>query len=142
MVLFSKYPESRFDYPWYVSIYTNRNDSANPVENASDGNLDSHWAGGGKNAVLRLKLDREYETEGVRIAWLHGDKRKYNFQLELSRDGKNWTKVFDGKSSGTIKGFEPYKFSRQKTRYVKLTGNGNTSSSFTSIYEIAVIPAK
>ncbi len=142
MVLFSKYPESRFDYPWYVSIYTNRNDSANPVENASDGNLDSHWAGGGKNAVLRLKLDREYETEGVRIAWLHGDKRKYNFQLELSRDGKNWTKVFDGKSSGTTRGFEPYKFPRQKTRYVKLTGNGNTSSSFTSIYEIAVIPAK
>ena len=79
--------------------------------------------------------------ETVRVAWFSGNQRQTTFEIETSADGTAWQQVFKGQSSGKTTDLEAYPLDTpQTTRYLRLTGHGNTSNLWNSIAELDFLP--
>jgi len=79
-------------------------------ERAIDGAMRSYWAAEGGGQWLQLDLGGTRALSSLDIAWLHGDKRRETFDVELSVDGRTWAGVFSGQSSGTTRAPETFSF--------------------------------
>jgi F5/8 type C domain len=106
--------------------------------NILDNNLNTRWSNNGKGSWIQLDLGTSKNICSVNIAWYKGNERQNNFVIEISKDGSIYTKVFEGKSSGTTLNLEKYALSNTDARYVKITVNGNTQNDYASITEIKV----
>ena len=111
----------------------------NPATNAMDVNLSTRWANLGIGSSITLDFSKERSICGVDISWYNGNQRTSNFVISVSIDGKSFTTVFSGKSSGKTTGFESYDFPDRTGRYVKITVNGNSINDWASISEIKVL---
>lgn len=111
----------------------------NPATNAIDVNLSTRWSNFGLGSSITVDFSKERSTCNVNISWYRGVERTSNFVIAFSKDGKSFTNVFSGKSSGTTNGFESYDFPDTTARYVKITVNGNTINDWASISEIRVL---
>jgi hypothetical protein len=69
---------------------------------------------------------------------MSGHKRQFIGNIEVSEDGKTWTKVFDGRTSGRTEALEPLRFEKTKARYVRLNcfGTSDTTTNWQSISEL------
>lgn len=105
---------------------------------AVDGKLDTRWSMQGAGSSITMDLGKKHVICNVDISWYRGTERISNFIISLSTDGKSFTGVFSGTSSGGTDGFERYNFPDATARYVKITVNGNTLNNWASISEIAV----
>ena len=66
-------------------------------------------------------------------------QRKALFDIEVSTDGENFTKVFSGESCGTTADFETFSFTPVEARYVRYNGRGNSLSNWNNISEFRVL---
>jgi hypothetical protein len=105
---------------------------------AVDGNLTSRWSEQGVGSSLTLDVGKKHTVCNLEVSWYRGTERISNFVISLSKDGKSFTNVFSGTSSGTTNGFERYDFADTNARYVKITVNGNTLNDWASINEVRV----
>ena len=112
--------------------------TGNPATNAIDVNLSTRWSNLGIGSSITVDFSKERSICGVDISWYNGNQRTSNFVISVSIDGKSFTTVFSGKSSGTTTGFESYDFPDTTGRYVKITVNGNSINDWASISEIKV----
>ena len=103
---------------------------------AIDGNPDTRWSERGLGSSLMLDIGKKKTICNIEVSWYRGTERISNFVIGLSNDGKSFTDVFSGTSSGTTNGFERYEFPDRTARYVKITVNGNTLNDWASILEI------
>lgn len=101
----------------------------NVPANTYDDNLNTRWSAQGKGVWLIHELDAEYRIQSVDIAFYKGKQRQALFDIELSEDGRTWTKVFSGTSSGNSTAAERFDVADQQARYVRFVGQGNTASS-------------
>ena len=110
--------------------------------NTIDGNLATRWSSQGIGKTLTLDLGQSKEITEVKIAWQHGDARTNFFDIAVSADGSTFQPVLTGgASSGTTTQLEGYSISGANGRYVRITGNGNTSlgaPNWNSILEVEV----
>jgi len=113
--------------------------TGNPAVNAIDVNLSTRWSNLGIGSSITVDFSKERSICGVDISWYNGNQRTNNFMVSVSIDGKSFTTVFSGKSSGTTTGFESYNFPDTTGRYVKITVNGNSINDWASISEIKVL---
>ena len=113
--------------------------TGNPATNAIDVNLSTRWSNFGIGSSITVDFSKERSICGVDISWYNGNQRISNFVISVSIDGKSFTTVFSGKSSGTTTGFESYDFPDTTGRYVKITVNGNSINDWASISEIKVL---
>src|SRR6476620_925910 len=113
--------------------------TGNPAVNAIDVNLSTRWSNLGIGSSITVDFSKERSICGVDISWYNGNQRTNNFMVSVSIDGKSFTTVFSGKSSGTTTGFESYDFPDTTGRYVKITVNGNSINDWASISEIKVL---
>lgn len=141
-VMFKPYPKTRFKYPWYEQVNASTEEDEYPAINACDGDATTYWCAHGHNARLVLDMGKTKEICGLRILWLYGGRRKAFFNVSLSDNRKEYTNVYNGKSSGRASGYEIYKFPLTKARYIKLTCNGNSINEYNSLCEIEVITKK
>lgn len=107
----------------------------NPPINTLDYDLDTRWAAEGEQWI-EYDLKEPVQLESVSIAWASGNVRKAIFDIEVSGDGENWTKVWGGESSGTTLDFEEFSFDTVQVRYVKIVCHGNSVSKWNSINEV------
>jgi uncharacterized protein YxeA len=107
-------------------------------KNAIDGNQDTRWSMKGAGSTITMDIGKKHVICNVDISWYRGTERISNFVISLSKDGKSFTSVFSGTSSGGTDGFERYNFPDASARYVKITVNGNTLNNWASINEIRV----
>ena len=105
---------------------------------AVDGKLDTRWSMQGAGSTITMDLGKKHVICNVDISWYRGTERISNFVISLSTDGKSFTSVFSGTSSGGTDGFERYNFPDASARYAKVTVNGNTLNNWASISEIAI----
>lgn len=101
----------------------------------ADYSNESYWAGRGLGARLIFDLCGLYEIQSIALTWLYGNRRMYTFEIEVSQDSINWTKVFDGNSSGKSTDSEVVSIDPTVARYVRYVGNGNSSDSWNYVIE-------
>lgn len=92
---------------------------------------------------LQVDLQKEVSLDRVHI-WPYWDgERHYTYSIEVSVDGKNWTKVVDASTNTeteTERG-RLHKFNATKARYVKVNMLGNSSNPAVHIVELKVFEA-
>lgn len=120
--------------------------SAEPQEmnraiNVLDDDLSTRWSADGMGQYLIIDLNTVQTVDNLAIAFASGNVRKTRFSIALSEDGSTYNDVFSGMSSGETLEHEFYPLGGKSARYVKLTFNGNTSSSsglWNSVTEVVV----
>lgn len=121
------------------SVEASDNDGNNEA-GAVDGDMETRWSGFGPN-WLKVDLGSVQEVSGVAIAMWKGDERVFPFSIEVSEDGENWTTVLDKvQNSATTTEAEKYDFKEKvKARYVRYSGEGDTTKGYCHISEIVVL---
>ena len=87
---------------------------------------------------MQLEFKESVPIELVRVAAYQATKRTTSFDLEVSEDGNNWTKVLSHTTDGVTDGYEYIKLNA-KGKYIRLVGHGNSSNTWNSILEFGVV---
>lgn len=129
--------------PYDVVKVTAAGTDGNLPENVLDGNIDTRWSyQSPTNGWITLELPEVLPVGYVGVAVYNGAASKAIFDIELSEDGVNFTKVFSGKSSGTTIGLEGYDCKGMNAKYVRYVGSGRENSQWNSVTEIQVYPPR
>lgn len=122
-----------------VSIKASREPQLeNPAVNATDGSLSTRWSADGDGEWLQLEFDRSVPVKLIRVAAMSATTRKTKFDIEVSDDGINWTKIIEHETDGVTPGYE-YMECDAMGKYVRLLGHGNSVNVWNSILEFGVI---
>ncbi len=138
---FKLYDEKGFkNYVIPVSVEAIGNDG-NIESNMFDGMLSTRWSYEGKERWAIFTLEESYTIDSIAIAYHVGDQRQSYFDIEVSDDGINYTKVLTGAAtSGKTLDFETFKLpAGTKGKYIKLVGNGNSKNLWNSVAEFMII---
>ncbi|HET9613006.1 MAG TPA: discoidin domain-containing protein, partial [Nitrososphaeraceae archaeon] len=121
------------------TVVTAIGSDANVPSNVIDKNLNTRWSKDGTGSWIQFDLGSKAKICSVDIAWYRGDMRENVFAISVSDDGTNFKNVFEGKSGGTVTGFEKYNLpSDTEGKLVRITVNGNSENNWASITEIAL----
>lgn len=115
----------------------------NHKANMTDGDYTTRWTSNNLSGEWALfDVGKVCDVSAVSAAFWRGNTRNYYFTLYVSEDGDNWTEVLKSQNSGETEGNELFEFNKQKARFVKLVGGGNTVNGHTNILEFAVLNKK
>lgn len=107
-------------------------------EEAVDGDLETAWGNGTPGCWIGFDLGEKKELTEVKVKWSQGSARYTYFDLEVSDDAVNWRNIYSDGRSYMTDGFETYSFEPLTARYIRLVGNGNSTNSWTTLYEIRI----
>ena len=109
-----------------------------PPADAIDDDLTTWWSNNGNDPWIEISLVGSNPVCGVAVTWNKGDERDYSFQIEISEDGNNFEKVFEGANDNESTEEEIYPFDQEVNgKYIKLTITDTSSNDgWTSIQEI------
>jgi len=116
-------------------------DDGNLEENMIDNDLNTRWSSDIDAVKAIFTLDSVSIVNNIKIATYKGDQRNNILEIHTSEDGTDWVQVLDLTTSGKTSGFETYKLTSTKAKYVKIIGLGNNdpqSQEWTSITEFEV----
>ncbi len=106
----------------------------NVPENTLDGNLETRWTSQDESWIL-FDLGEEKELSCVSLAFYKGMERNYPLSIELSSDGVEFIRVYEGQSSGATIQLEKFAFEKKKARFVRVNVNGNSVNNWNGIVE-------
>jgi len=109
----------------------------NPPENTMDNDNATKWAANGSQWI-KYDLGSVKNVGAVGIQWLTPTSRTQRYSLEVSSDGEAWTQLFAGMSMGTTEGMEYIITDAIEARYVRLSVNGTTAGTWTSLMETKI----
>lgn len=109
----------------------------NSPKNTLDGELNTRWSAPG-DQWIQYDLGEIKPITHASVGFYKGDIRSAIFEIQVSKDGKHWTTLFNGKSSGRTEKLETYAFQKTQARYVRILGHGNTNSDWNSITEVNI----
>lgn len=121
-----------------ASVTASGNDG-NVPQNVLDGNLGTRWSSLGVGQFITLDLGSSMSVCGLSVAWYEGDQRRSRFVVSVSDDGVTFRDVLTSRSRGGTTAAESYRLSEQRTRYVRVTVNGNTKNDWASITELRAL---
>lgn len=75
------------------SVTTDKLNKEYPPSLALDGKPDTRWATEGRGHWIQFKLDEKVEFDRVTIGWFEAATRSWDFDLLVSQDGQDWTKL-------------------------------------------------
>lgn len=110
----------------------------NVPANTVDGKTSTRWSANGDGQWIRYDLQALKTVSFVKVAWHSGSSRKSGFEVQVSSDGRTFTTVMNGQSSGSTTALETYDFTDVQARYVRIIGHGNTSNTWNSITETQI----
>lgn len=112
----------------------------NFAKNAVDGRLDTRWCASGPNAGESITLDME-KPQSIRNIRLHWESRNtaYQYTLESSPDGKDWTMLADQSDNKERNGLSVDAVKTDDARYLKITFKGS-NGGWGSIWEVEAYP--
>lgn len=110
----------------------------NPKEAAIDGNINTRWSAEGENEWIAVDLGSKQTISTITLSFYQGTKRVTYFDIEVSADGTNYTKVFSGESSGLTDDYETYFVGEHTVRYIRINSRGNSANKWNSFNEIQI----
>ncbi len=115
----------------------------NVPERTIDGDTTTRWSANGKGQTVTYDYGQNIAFSAVKLAFHKGTERQSRFDIEVSQDGNNWTKVIsDGISSGKSSDLERFDFPQTTARYIRYVGQGNTKSDWNSVTEFIGVNCK
>lgn len=132
------------DFGRYDPVYVEASvvpEPANVPMNVLDGKFDTRWSGEGSQWI-QLDLGEVKPIDGVALAYMNGSSRKYQFSIEVSEDGTNFTTVYAGETSATTDEYEIFNLERVNARYVRVCGTGNSDNKWNSVTEFGALYIK
>lgn len=129
-----------FVYTGIVNITASGYESgtSNTPEKTMDFDLGTRWSANGAGQWILYDLGETVTVNSVELAFYNGASRLAYFSIALSEDGQVFKEVFNGTSSGKTTELELYDFEDKKARFVKITGFGNSQSTWNSITETRI----
>jgi hypothetical protein len=112
--------------------------------NAYDGDGSSWWAGPPTPRWLQVDLEQPTRIARIEVFPYCGDRRYYQYTVEISADGQQWTMVGDmskNKKPSTARA-DSFKFAPVEARYVKVTMLYNSANPSVHLIEVRVFAAK
>jgi hypothetical protein len=106
--------------------------------NAVDGKLNTYWLAEGIDEWLQLELKEFAKISRINVAFIHGNNREYEFSIDTSWDGTEWSRLGEFKSSGTSTILEEYETEAVEAKYVRFITGTNTVDDLTWLAEIEV----
>ncbi len=117
-------------------------DGTNVSSNVIDGDFTTRWSSEGAGSNITVDMGSPILLSGTQIAWYKGDQRQNTFTVTASTDGRVFSPVYAGTSSGSRTGFEEYDFSNAiNARYLRITFQSNSQNDWASISEIRGVGA-
>lgn len=110
----------------------------NAIVNAIDGNPATRWSAMGYEEWITLDLGKTRMVDAVTFIFYNGTERVTYFDISVSEDGINWTKLFTGESSGETDESETYSVGGTRARYVRIDAKGTNVGSWNSFSEIEI----
>lgn len=126
----------------YITAKISASDVPQPENsdfNAVDDDIETRWAAEGDQWLLvDLGMVKPIEAVGVMV-WKATERNTF-YSIELSEDGENWTKIYEGQSSGTKDNeYDFFDAAGHSARYVRLNTSGTDAGTWASILEFAVL---
>ena len=103
-----------------------------------DGDLTSCWSVHGDGQWVCYGMSRPLTVGRVSIAWAAGDERRYKFGLLASDDGRTWSVMHRGVSTGRTCDLEAHEFPPVQTRFLKIVGHGSDKNRWVNILEVQI----
>jgi hypothetical protein len=112
-----------------------------PPSDAIDGSSSTWWSYDGDNPWVEINLNELQSICGVSVQWNKGDERNYSFGIEVSKDGNNYEKMYEGNNKKGLTTSETYPFREVISgKFVKLTITSTSSNDgWVSIQEISAL---
>ncbi|MEG0275721.1 MAG: discoidin domain-containing protein [Coprobacillus sp.] len=132
------YGEEAIEPPIEISYLQNAfaSSSTGTANKVTDGNETTYWKSDtNENEWIYLELKDIYDIKDMTIKW--GDTYATSFNIEVSKDAKNWTSVKTVDDIGTGGNQSFSKFNNAKARYVRLKLKDSNSTDF-KINEIII----
>ena len=124
-----------------IAISASSHNKENIPEHVIDQNLATHWTAD-NGEWIQFDIGKINTMELIKIAWLSGNKRKADFDIEVSVDGVNWEFAFSGTSTGAALTLEVNQLMQEFcARYIRVIGLGNdhpTQGGTNSITEVEI----
>ncbi|MBJ2176052.1 family 20 glycosylhydrolase [Aureibaculum sp. A20] len=123
-----------------VTSPENRNSPIYGMSKAVDGfvDKDAFWDSQGDPSGIMVDLEKPTPIKKIELFTYWDGQRYYQYDIELSLDGKNWTKVVDqsaNKEKATEQGYIS-QFTEQKARYVRVNMLYNSANPSMHIIEL------
>lgn len=103
---------------------------------AFDGKMDSRWTDNKKGATLNRSWEKPITAEVIAIAWYEGDKRTYDFQMQVSNNKEKWDPIFSGKSTQNAEDLSRYEIPKTTFKHLRIICNGSDKNVESSIWEV------
>lgn len=116
-------------------------DGVNVKDNVVDGSLATRWSGEGNPQYITLSLGQKGHLDYIQMGFHTAGNatRVSTFDVAVSLDSLNWTTVLSGqKSAPANTDLQKFDFPNLEGKYVRITGYGNSQSSWNSYTEIEV----
>ena len=122
-----------------MGLRASSSQSANPPENAFDGDPETRWcaSGGAFPQWLQMDLGRELPVSAVTVLW-ERDAEKYKCRVEGSADARVWTPLTKPNAEKQDVGNGPLAITPRAARYVRVTVLGVSASGWASLRELNV----
>jgi len=101
--------------------------------NVADGKMDTRWSSNVLGNFVELDLGDVKDIDGIALAYMDSH-RFYKYDILISEDKINYTKVYSGTSGGFKSEWE-YLPLPVKARYVRYVGYGHADGEWNSIIE-------
>ena len=113
-----------------AEVSSEESEVGNVRENSYDSSLDTRWSAFGRDEWMIHSLGAERTIDAIGLAFWKGHQRIFSFDIYVSSDGVNYTKVLEKSSSGTTEEMEIYKLETPVTaRFVKFVGHGSNAAA-------------
>lgn len=120
-------------------------------DNVIDGDYNTRWSAPNKGSTdtpdgalyqtMTWDLGKEVRVSGAGFHWYYNNGRDYDFAVEVSTDGENWTEVIARRTSmrtDTLESFGWDSLDEITARYVKVVCYGDTTKHWSHITEMRV----
>ncbi len=126
-----------------AEVSSEQSESGNVRANSYDGDLNTRWSAYGRNEWMVHSLGAERKIDAIGLAFWKGNQRIFSFEIYVSDDGVNYTKVLERETSGTTEEMEIYELEKPVTaRFVKFVGHGSNAAvngEWNNVLEMAAL---
>jgi poly(beta-D-mannuronate) lyase len=114
-------------------------DDGNVPSNTVDGDTATRWSANGDGQWIAFDLGANKKVDYIKIAFQNGASRSFTFDIQTSADNVNFVTVKSGVASSLNDSLQTFDFAdASQTRYVRVIGHGNNTSTWNSYTEVEI----
>ena len=123
---------SKSEYVLKVAKVKASSHDGNMPANVLDYNKGTRWSSSEHKGRIIFDLGEVRKVKHLNIAFYKGDERRATFAVDVSVDGKKFTRMVKTRSSGKTDDFQKVDIKDSRVRYVRIVGYGNDSKKASS----------